>query len=282
MTGDSLVVLARRGEVSYLLINHLAKRFPVSHVVFEAPRMLPLVRWRLRKLGAGVVLGQLALVAWDRAAVQRTSRPEIERLLTGHDVMPPDDRIPVTDVASVNGPETAEVLRHHRPRVVVVSGTGIIRRHVLELAPVFLNIHCGMTPRYRGVHGAFWAVMEGRPDLAGTTVHVVDPGVDTGEIVGQATIEVDPWRDTYRSLVVKQYLAGLDLMTDAVRDALAGDITLRRRDDLESRQWFSPTLGEYVAFNRRLRSLRAQALQREAEPLQADGDGPVTARGVRP
>jgi methionyl-tRNA formyltransferase len=140
--------------------------------------------------------------------------------------------------------------------VVVVSGTGIIAKRVLALAPTFINIHCGITPRYRGVHGGFWAIYEGCPQLAGTTVHVVDPGVDTGAIIGQATIQLDPRFDTYRTLPVKQYLVGLDLMEQAVRAALDGTLAPYQRSDLESRQWYSPTPGEYWQFVRRLRTMR--------------------------
>jgi methionyl-tRNA formyltransferase len=159
------------------------------------------------------------------------------------------------DVPSVNGEAVKTLLREHQPRVVVVSGTGIIGRQTLTLAPIFLNIHVGITPRYRGVHGGFWAVYEGRPELAGTTVHLIDPGVDTGAIYGQTTIPVDPDTDTYRTLPVKQYLAGLKLMEEAVRAALDGSLTTYQRDDLESRQWYSPTVREYWQFVQRLRSL---------------------------
>jgi methionyl-tRNA formyltransferase len=176
----------------------------------------------------------------------------IERLLAGQDVSPPDARLPVMDVGSVNGAEVSAMLAEKKPDVVVISGTGIIGKHVLGLAPTFINIHVGITPRYRGVHGGFWAIYEGRPDLAGTTIHRVDPGVDTGAIIAQATITVDP-TDTYRTLPVKQYLAALDLMAEAVHAALDGRLTTFTRDDLESQQWYSPTPGEYVRFVRQMR-----------------------------
>jgi phosphoribosylglycinamide formyltransferase 1 len=255
MPNDSIFILASRSPTTYLLINHLAEKFNVAQVVFEAPRQRKMLRHRLRTLGWWTVAGQLAFLAWDRLNIRPRSRSRVRELLTGHDTRQPDGRIPTLDVESVNGAEVATLLQAHQPRVVVVSGTGIIARRVLALAPTFLNIHTGITPRYRGVHGAFWAIYEGRPELAGVTVHVVDPGVDTGAIVGQATIEIDLRSDTYRTLPVKQYLAGLDLMESAVRAALDGTLAPYQRDDLESRQWYSPTPGEYWRFIQRLRAL---------------------------
>jgi hypothetical protein len=255
MAQDNVVILAGRSKTTYLLINHLAERFNVTQVIFEAPHMRKMLRYRLRKLGWWTVLGQLAFLVWDRLVIRPRSAPRIDALLAGHDVRPPDGRLPVTEVDSINTDAARDLLAAADPAVIVVSGTGIIGKRALRLAPTFINIHCGITPRYRGVHGAFWAIYEGQPDLAGTTIHLIDPGVDTGAILGQAPITIDPAQDTYRTLPVKQYLAGLDVMADQVGAALRGELQPYQRDDLTSQQWYSPTPGEYWRFVQRLRSL---------------------------
>ena len=249
---QSIIILASRDELSYLLINHLAQHFTISQVIFEAPHTRKMLRYRLKKLGAWIVAGQLAFLVVDRLLIRRQSRPMIDRLLSGHDASPPDGRLPILEVDSVNGAEVTAMLAEQKPQVVVVTGTGIIAKRILALAPTFINIHVGITPRYRGVHGGFWAVYEGRPDLAGTTIHRVDPGVDTGAIIAQVPITVES-NDTYRTLPVKQYLAALDAMSTAVQSALDGKLTTYERTDLESRQWYSPTLPEYLNFVRRLK-----------------------------
>ena len=82
-----------------------------------------------------------------------------------------------------------------RPDLVVVHGTRIISARVLASAgcPV-VNMHAGITPRYRGVHGGYWALAEQHPDWVGTTVHLVDAGIDTGGILAQNTFEVSDRR----------------------------------------------------------------------------------------
>jgi methionyl-tRNA formyltransferase len=253
---NSIVIFAGRSQTSYLLINHLAAHFDVAHVIFEAPHTRKMLRYRLRTLGYAKVAAQLAFLVYDRQVIRRRSRPQLAKLLQGRDTSPPDGRLPVIDVDSVNGAEVSAVLEKIQPRVVIVSGTGIIAKRVLKLAPTFINIHVGITPRYRGVHGGFWAIYEGRPDLVGTTIHLVDPGVDTGAILGQTTITVDPLTDTYRTLPVKQYLAALDLMTNAVQSALDGTLQSYTRNDLDSQQWYSPTPLEYLRFLGQMRALR--------------------------
>ncbi len=251
-----IVILASRSQTSYLLINHLAQQFDVAQVVFEAPHTHKMLRYRLRTLGYWKVAGQLAFLVYDRLVIRRRSKSRIAALLQGRDTSAPDNRQPVIEVDSVNGAEVAVMLEKIQPRVVVVSGTGIIAKKILKLAPTFINIHVGITPRYRGVHGGFWAIYEGRPELAGTTIHQVDPGVDTGAILAQTTITVDPNLDTYRTLPVKQYLAALDLMVTSVQAALNGTLQPFKRDDLDSQQWYSPTPFEYLRFLKNMRVLR--------------------------
>lgn len=252
-----IVVLARDSAHTRALIGALAREFSIAAIVLEqgnrAQRRATL-RFRLRRLGVRIVLGQLALVLLDRLWLRRVSRHRIDAILGQAQSFPAD--VPVTTVASVNDKECMDILESMRPDVCVVSGTAIIRGQVLKLAPVFLNIHCGITPAYRGVHGAFWAVCNRDFDNAGVTIHKIDPGVDTGEIVAQTTIALDPHSDTMRTLVSKQYAAGIPLMVKAVRDALGGNLKTFVRDDAESRQWYAPTLFEYRQFRKALASLR--------------------------
>jgi methionyl-tRNA formyltransferase len=138
-----------------------------------------------------------------------------------------------------------ERIRQAVPDLVVVNGTSIIRPPILQCvnAP-FINLHCGITPRYRGVHGAFWALWERNPSLAGVTLHHIDEGVDTGQVIGQAVVEVTP-KDGFLSLPLCQYKAGINLLKDYLKN-----IELRSvyTDKLISKQWFYPTLRQYIKF----------------------------------
>ncbi|MBV9282042.1 MAG: hypothetical protein JOZ41_18335 [Chloroflexi bacterium] len=253
----TITILGSRQETTYLLINRLLEQFEVELIVFERGGLatqLHLLRRRARRLGLRRVADQSLLIAWDRLYGRRRSRARIAELLAGHDVRPPDGRVRTIDVPDINSPAAVDALSTVSSSCGVVSGTSILRSPLVERFPTWLNIHCGITPRYRGVHGAFWAVYEGHPDLAGVTVHNVDAGIDTGAIVAQAAIEIDS-ADTYRTLAVKQYLAGAPLMAAAVRDALAGSLRTYRRPELESKLWSSPGVLEYMRFRRRLASL---------------------------
>lgn len=249
-----IVILASRSRTSYLLINALAQKFNVALVVFEQKNTRKLLRYRLRVLGWWTVFNQLLFMVYDRLVIRPRSKPRIDALLKDWDDTAPDDRLTCVDVEKINSPQVRDLLTQHQPACVVVSGTGIIGKKVLALAPMFINIHVGITPRYRGVHGGFWAIAENRLDLVGVTIHQIDAGVDTGGIIAQGTLTPDK-TDTFRTLPVRQYLVGIPLMIDAVNATLNNTLTFVTRDDLESQQWFSPTWRDYVRFTQNLRQI---------------------------
>src|SRR5580698_2790709 len=113
------------------------------------------------------------------------------------------------------------MLQQIDPEVVVVLGTRIIASAVLESVECpFVNLHAGITPRYRGLHGVYWALSEGRPDLAGTTVHVVDAGIDTGTVLGRAYVSAGP-EDSIATYPYVGLVAGLPVLVDQVERLLA-------------------------------------------------------------
>ncbi len=46
-----------------------------------------------------------------------------------------------------------------------------------------LNLHGGLSQRYRGLNTTDWEVDNGEPEYVGATVHFVSPGIDDGDVV---------------------------------------------------------------------------------------------------
>lgn len=72
-----------------------------------------------------------------------------------------------------------------------------------------LNLHPALLPYNRGAHPNVWSIVDGTP--AGATLHYVDPGVDTGDIVAQLEVPVSS-ADTAATLYTKLEAAALDLL----------------------------------------------------------------------
>ena len=90
---------------------------------------------------------------------------------------------------------------------------------VISLAAPFINYHAGITPKYRGVHGGYWAKAEGDPGNFGITVHLIDKGIDTGEVLYQARL-ASTAEDNYSTFPYLQLVAALPLLERAADDAL--------------------------------------------------------------
>jgi methionyl-tRNA formyltransferase len=111
----------------------------------------------------------------------------------------------------------------------------------------FINMHAGVTPAYRGVHGGYWALAEGRPDLAGTTIHLVDEGIDTGDVIRQVTFAPSD-ADNFATYPYLHTAAGLPALLDAVDSILCGDGPARCAPKSQhSRLRYHPTLWSYLA-----------------------------------
>lgn len=77
----------------------------------------------------------------------------------------------------------------------------IIKAQLLELPRLgFINTHPSFLPYNRGKHYNFWAIVEEAP--FGVSLHCVNDGIDSGDIVAQDHIAYD-WCDTGGSLYGK-------------------------------------------------------------------------------
>lgn len=82
--------------------------------------------------------------------------------------------------------------------LVCVHFPYLLSREVLSLAKEgALNLHPAFLPFNRGWHTPSWAILEGTP--YGATLHFMDEGLDSGDIVHQRELEVSPG-DTANSL----------------------------------------------------------------------------------
>lgn len=83
-----------------------------------------------------------------------------------------------------NSEATIRMLRELKPEIIFLGQTGIIRSRVIEIPSIgVLNLHPGVLPKYRGVDSTKWALFQNEFSSLGSTLHWVDKGVDTGDII---------------------------------------------------------------------------------------------------
>jgi methionyl-tRNA formyltransferase len=173
----------------------LARRFEIVAVVVE-----PAVSQRRRLLRRGRYRDYAAhvyhLLRRRLLGLEAYRRGSFAAL---HAVEEPTAADPLT-VEWINDVRARDLLASARPQATVVIGTSILDPELLAAAgPVVLNVHGGYLPDYRGNHCVFFALYEGAFDRIGATIHFIDAGIDTGDIVEVVRPPIEP-EDTAETL----------------------------------------------------------------------------------
>jgi methionyl-tRNA formyltransferase len=162
------------------------------------------------------------------AAVIRTSPsdPGLERYVRSLG-------IPVKSPRQVNDPAFVEWVRSMQPDLnISMSYDQIFKRPLIESAPLgFINCHAGKLPHYRGRNVINWAIINNETEI-GLTVHFVDEGIDTGDIIMQQVLPI-LWEDDYGSVLKKVEAAFPDLLCRAVRMIANDNVERRPQSHLE-------------------------------------------------
>lgn len=246
-----LVMLCGPGDTSAAVANSLREEFGHFPIIIEKKESYrKLLRRRANRLGLLRVFGQVAFVLLISPIMKHRSKRRYFSIIR-------NERINISDqifekairVESVNSKPVEDWLVKYQPDIVVVNGTRIISKSVLEsIFSTFINIHCGITPKYRGSHGGYWARVHGDDQRCGVTVHIVDSGVDTGKIFGQ--LQIHPTHlDNITTYPLLQVSAALPVLKAAIR----GEINPYDPEG-ESGIWYHPTFWGYLfhAFRRRI------------------------------
>jgi methionyl-tRNA formyltransferase len=135
--------------------------------------------------------------------------------------------IPVIQPEKLRQPDAMEQLRAWSPDVIVVAAFGqILRQEVLDLPPYgCLNVHASLLPRWRGAAPINAAILYGDEET-GITIMKMDAGLDTGPILSQRAVHVEP-DETAGSLFGKLSVLGADLLLATLPGYLAGEIEPR-------------------------------------------------------
>jgi len=100
-----------------------------------------------------------------------------------------------------------------------ILGAAFVRR----LRGRLINIHPSLLPAFPGLHAQRQALHHG-VKVAGVTVHFVDEGVDTGQIIAQASVPVRD-DDTEESLSERILVQEHRLYPDVIRRFAEGDLS---------------------------------------------------------
>lgn len=245
-----ITVLAGNGASTAILLNWLLQKgYTDLDLILEVGQSrFSQLRRRTRRQGLPRTLGQaifmtmiVPLLRWESAA--RRCRLLSDKAL--------DHRMPDLprrlNISDINDEIVGKRLRDRNPDIILVNGTQILRATILSaVSAPYINIHAGITPHYRGVHGGYWALYNDDASRFGVTIHLVDEGVDTGSILDQVFI-VPNENDNFTSYPLLQQMAGLDALGRLLEEfSSGGSLKIKAFASGQGRQWSHPTVCEYL------------------------------------
>ncbi len=94
------------------------------------------------------------------------------------------------------------------------------------------NLHASMLPQYRGAAPINWAIINGEKKT-GVTTFFIDEKIDTGAIIHQREIDIEP-DETVGTLYAKLMVLGADLSLDIVNQIAQGSVSTTVQKDAQN------------------------------------------------
>lgn len=219
---------------------------PISAVFIEPKESkLTVLKRRFKKIGFLKTMGQVLFLTLIHPFISNRKKRITAILETNELNAPPLPENLVKPISSVHCEELIAAIKNEKPTVVFINGTRILKKKLLDAidCPI-VNIHVGITPKYRGVHGGFWALQKGDSELFGVTLHYVDRGIDTGRLIAQMVLPVNE-KDNFKTYPILQYCAGIRLLEENLEAIIQDQVNSPTPLTDVSRLHYHPTLLEY-------------------------------------
>jgi len=114
---------------------------------------------------------------------------------------------------------------------VSMSFNQIFKNNLINLPPLkIINCHAGKLPFYRGRNVLNWVLINDENEF-GITVHFVDEGIDTGDIILQRSFKIDD-SDDYRTLLLTAYEECPSILYDSIKLIQTGNAPTFRQAEI--------------------------------------------------
>jgi len=158
----------------------------------------------------------------------------IEELIKGKDTR-------LHEVKNINNKESQDLLNNLNSDILIVVGSRILKPDVIDsFDGLIINFHTGILPFYRGPHSEFWAMYNNEYDKIGTTIHILDKGIDTGEILARENVCIDKSLSPTEAHIVNS-INGLKLLAKVIVRLKNGNIEPYKQDEANATYYSFPS-----------------------------------------
>lgn len=244
----SVILLAGKGDSTNILYNYFKNKVNFTTIIIEGKlNKKKLLKNRVKKIGFAKTFGQILFSFFVVKILKKIYSRRIKNILQINSLN--NKEIPtniINYVKSVNSDLARNIIKKTDADFVLVNGTRIIGKKTLESKEIkFINIHAGITPKYRGVHGGYWALVKEDLEHCGVTLHYVDNGIDTGNVIGHSLVKPTN-QDSFVTYPFLQLKKGIELLELFLKNYKNGDTNQIFKIYVEeSKQYYHPTIFKY-------------------------------------
>lgn len=141
--------------------------------------------------------------------------------------------IPVELSDNINSREFIDAVKKYKADLFVsMSFNQIFRNEIMNLPKrKTINCHAGKLPFYRGRNILNWALINDEQEF-GITVHYMDSGIDTGDIILQETYPITD-QDDYGTLLERAYVGCADILYRAIKMIQNNEVKAIKQTDID-------------------------------------------------
>ncbi|MDY6853833.1 MAG: formyl transferase [Thermodesulfobacteriota bacterium] len=253
-----VVILTSYTTANIYLVNYLTDRKDVIAKVIERTPLLSSYKEKMavrkgliKKFGLVKTMNKLIYNKYRSYFLDRKNREIIRQALFPEVLdLAYTKQVPTMGVENINESKCIDFISKYNPDIIAVCGTTILKPEVFQLSKRgTINIHCGITPEYRSAEPIFWALYNNEPDKVGVTIHFVDEGIDTGDIIYQEAVTIKK-NDNLATLRCKCIKAGAVLMIKAIDDIERSRVKRIKKDIRGGKAYYHMDLGiwQYLIF----------------------------------
>ena len=175
-------------------------------------------------------------------------------------------RIPVIHILDANSSEAIGKLYQLSPDVIINQSELLLKGHILIIPKIgIINRHGSLLPNFRGRLASFWSHAHEPPEYC-ITIHFVNKNIDSGPIISQKRLEIDP-RLSYFEVLDILFKESPPLILEALEKINSPDFSSLPNNYEGTSMYFFPTLQEVKRYRELMKKRR---LSKGGEKSQRD------------
>tara|TARA_B100001245_G_C22886525_1_gene426598 strand:+ start:1876 stop:2676 length:801 start_codon:yes stop_codon:yes gene_type:complete len=120
----------------------------------------------------------------------------------------------------INNQNILNEILNYNPKLIVINATSILSKKFIKFFKnKIINVHAGILPYYRGSGCNVWPFYYNELEYVGMTIHFVNSGLDTGNIILQLRSNFSAYDNTH-SVGCKNTISSINLLNRAIRHVL--------------------------------------------------------------